>query len=172
MEKNINIQIHDYDSNGFYRIIADYDTSMEECHELRKKACESVKPDWDKLPPKATHIVYYAELVDKQNRTWFAGIYMHGEAYDDKEFDRIFCQPNVGYVGAFHKREKSSLRAKEHLYKDCIIVEFPDGQLMATALDVDGDPIEKTCNSLEAAQKWIDNVEEINNESSFEISER
>lgn len=104
MEKEINIQVHDYDSNGFYRIVLDCNATVDEVREWHKKARESVKVDWDKLPPEATHIVYYAELVDKQNCVWFVGIYMHGEAYDEKDFDRIFCKPEVGYVGAIHKR--------------------------------------------------------------------
>jgi len=37
-------------------------------------------------------------------RVWFAGIFMHGQAYTDKDFEDIFWKPNVGYVGAFHKR--------------------------------------------------------------------
>lgn len=100
----ISIQVHDYDNVGRYRITLDCNASVEEANEWKKKARESVKVDWESLPKEATHIVYYAELVDQQNCVWFAGIFMHGEAYDDKEFDRIFCKPNVGYVGAIHKR--------------------------------------------------------------------
>lgn len=102
----IKVQIHDYDSYGFYRIVADIDTTMEECYALRKKAQESVKVDWESLPKEASHIVYYAELVDDQNCAWLAAVYMHGEAFNDKEFDRIFTRPDVGYVGAYHKNRK------------------------------------------------------------------
>lgn len=63
-------------------------------------------------------------------------------------------------------------RTREHVYKDDIIVEFPDGQFLATTLDIEGDPIEKTCNSLKAAQRWIDEVEKTNQEIAFEASER
>lgn len=63
-------------------------------------------------------------------------------------------------------------RTREHIYKDDIIVEFPDGQFLATTLDIEGDPIEKTCNSLKAAQRWIDEVEKTNQEIAFEASER
>lgn len=63
-------------------------------------------------------------------------------------------------------------RTREHVYKDNIIVEFPDGRFLATALDIEGDPIEKTCNSLRAAQRWIDKVEKTNQEIAFEASER
>ncbi len=62
--------------------------------------------------------------------------------------------------------------AKEHIYKDCIIVEFSDSSFLATAIDIEGDPIEKTCDSLKAAQRWIDKVEEINQSSALEMSER
>ncbi len=51
--------------------------------------------------------------------------------------------------------------AKEHIYKDCIIVEFSDSSFLATAMDIEGDPIEKTCKSLAAAKRWIDSVEQI-----------
>lgn len=50
-------------------------------------------------------------------------------------------------------------RTREHVYKDDIIVEFPDGRFLATTLNIEGDPIEKTCDSLKAAQRWIDKVE-------------
>ena len=63
-------------------------------------------------------------------------------------------------------------RTREHIYKDDIIVEFPDGQFLATTLDIEGDPIEKTCNSLKAAQRWIDEVEKTNQDIAFEASER
>lgn len=63
-------------------------------------------------------------------------------------------------------------RTREHIYKDDIIVEFPDGRFLATTLDIEGDPIEKTCNSLKAAQRWIDEVEKTNQEIAFEASER
>ena len=51
--------------------------------------------------------------------------------------------------------------AKEHIYKDNIIVEFSDNSFLATAIDIEGDPIEKTCKSLAAAKRWIDSVEQI-----------
>lgn len=104
MEKTITVQIHDYDISGRYRIVADFKATSKEVVALMSKALKSVNLDWSKLPPNATHVVYYAELVDKNDHVWFSAIYIRGEAYDDKEFDRVFCQPNVGYVGAFHKR--------------------------------------------------------------------
>ncbi len=64
------------------------------------------------------------------------------------------------------------MKTKEHIYKDNIIVEFPDGQFLATTLDIEGDPIEKTCDSLKAAQRWINKVEKTNQEMAFETSER
>ena len=51
--------------------------------------------------------------------------------------------------------------AKEHIYKDNIIVEFSDNSFLATTVDIEGDPIEKTCKSLAAAKRWIDSVEQI-----------
>lgn len=102
-EQKISIQIHDY-VNGIYRIVEDRKATWAEVRELKEKAISSVKIDWDNLPPSATHVVFYGELIDKNGDVWFAGIYMHGEAYDDTEFDRIFTAKDVGYVGAFHKR--------------------------------------------------------------------
>lgn len=104
MKRRINIQIHDYDSCGRYLIVEDRKVTPEYVHELKEKARRSVNVNWGKLPPEATHIVYYAELLDSQDEVCFAAIYMHGEAYDEAEFDRIFHQPNIGYVGAIHKR--------------------------------------------------------------------
>ena len=51
---------------------------------------------------------------------------------------------------------------KEHYYKDCLIIEYSDGSFLATAMDDEGDPIEKTVNSLQKAMAWIDKVEVIN----------
>lgn len=45
---------------------------------------------------------------------------------------------------------------KEHYYKDCLIIEYSDGSFLATAMDDDGDVIEKTVNSLQKAMAWID----------------
>ena len=104
MEREISIQIHDYDRAGRYVITEDRKATLDEVHELKETARKSVKADWWRLPREATHIVYYAEMLDKDGEVWFAGIYMHGEAYDESEFDRIFHQPNIGYVGAIHKR--------------------------------------------------------------------
>lgn len=101
----ITIQVHDYDNIGRYRIILDCNATLEEVREWKKKAHESVKADWGALPEVAAHIVYYAELVDKQNCVCFAGIYMHGEAYTDEDFERLFAtREDIGYVGAVHKR--------------------------------------------------------------------
>lgn len=104
MNKQISIQVHDYDRIGRYLIIDDREATREEVLDLKKKARASVKVDWDRLDPMLTHIVYYAELVDKKDKVWYAAIYMHGEAYNDKEFYRIFNRPDIGYVGAIHKR--------------------------------------------------------------------
>ena len=104
MEKEICIQIHDYDSWGRYLITEDRKATLQEAHELKEKARKSVKVDWNALPQEATHIVYFAEMLDKDGDVWFAGIFMHGEAYDEAEFERIFQQPEIGYVGAIHKR--------------------------------------------------------------------
>lgn len=105
MEKEITIQIHDYDPLFGYRIVEDRKATKAEVLDLKKKARESVKVEWDKLPKEVRHIVYYGELLDKDGEVWFAGIYMHGEAYGDKDFYRIFTRPDVGYVGAIHKRD-------------------------------------------------------------------
>ena len=77
--------------------------TTEELLKLHNEAINSVKVDWSKLPEGATHIVYYAEMLNEQREVWFAGIYMKGEAYSDEEFYRIFTAPNIGYVGAIHK---------------------------------------------------------------------
>jgi len=105
MEKEITIQIHDYDRFGRYLIVEERKATKAEVLDLKKKARESVKVEWDKLPKEVRHIVYYGELLDKDGEVWFAGIYMHGEAYGDKDFYRIFTRPDVGYVGAIHKRD-------------------------------------------------------------------
>lgn len=57
------------------------------------------------------------------------------------------------------------METKQHIHKDCLIIEYPDGTFLATALDVNGDPIEKTCKSLKAAKRWIDRAEQINIEA-------
>lgn len=64
------------------------------------------------------------------------------------------------------------MKTKEHIYKDNIIIEFPDGRFLATTVDIEGDPIDKTCNSLKAAQRWIDKVERINIDTFIETTER
>lgn len=103
-ENTISLQVHNYDNIGRYRITLDCNATIEEIREWRKKAHESVKVNWDALPKDATHIVYYAELVDKQNCVWFASVYMHGQAYNEKDFDRLFAtRRDIGYVGAIHK---------------------------------------------------------------------
>lgn len=104
MEKQISIQVFDYDRIGRYLIVDEREVTPGEVRELEKKARESVLVDWDNLDPKLTHIVYYAELVDKKDKVWYAAIYMHGEAYDDDTFYRTFWRPDIGYVGAIHKR--------------------------------------------------------------------
>ena len=102
--KEIRIQVHDYSPWGPYSIVEDRTATPEEVHELKERALKSITVDWGRLPKEATHIVYYAELLDRKGEVWFAGIYMKGEAYADAEFERIFQRPEVGYVGAIHKR--------------------------------------------------------------------
>ena len=103
MEK-ITIQIHDYDAHGFYHIVDEKEVTPEQLYALKKAARESVRVEWDKLPEASRHIVYYAELLDQEGEPWLAAVYMHGEAYDDSSFYKLFPVPGVGYVGAFHKR--------------------------------------------------------------------
>lgn len=104
MDKIITIQVHDYDKFGNYRIIENKNTTLAEAQELRKKAIASIgRVDWDKLPKECMHVVYYAELDNSTQGVWFAGIFMHGKAYTDRDFEDIFCKPNVSYVGAFHR---------------------------------------------------------------------
>lgn len=104
MEREIKIQIHDYDRIGRYLIVEDRTATRAEVVALKKKARESVRVEWEKLPEEARHVVYYAELLDESDEVRFAAVYMHGEAYGDKDFYRIFTAPGVGYVGAIHKR--------------------------------------------------------------------
>ena len=54
---------------------------------------------------------------------------------------------------------------KRHVYRDCLIVEYPDGTFLATALDDDGDPIGKSVKSLKEAERWIDRCIEINHDT-------
>lgn len=105
MSKKITVQIHDYDRCGFYHIVEDRKASRQEVVDLKKRTRESVHVDWEKLPRESRHVVYYAELLDKRQNVCFAAVYMHGEAYDDKEFDRIFYRPDIGFVGAIHKKD-------------------------------------------------------------------
>ena len=56
---------------------------------------------------------------------------------------------------------------KEHIYRDNLIIEYPDGTFIATAVDDEGDPIEKSCKSLDKAKAWIDKTIDINSEASF-----
>ena len=113
MSKEIQIQIHDYDRAGRYLIVEDRKAGAEEVASLKKKALQSVNlSSWDVLPENARHIVYYAELLDGAGEVWFAAIYMHGEAYDDAEFDRIFTRPEIGYVGAYHKLGRGTYSTK------------------------------------------------------------
>jgi len=104
MGKTVCIQVHDYDRYGFYHIVDDRNATIEELAELKEKARKSVHLDWNELPKEADHVVYYAEVLGNDGEPWFAAIYMHGEAYCEKEFDRIFHGKSIGYVGAFHKR--------------------------------------------------------------------
>ena len=103
-QQEVSIQIHDYDKYGNYHIVEDRKARICELAKLKEEARKSVKPEWNKLPDECTHIVYFAELLDENSEVWFAGIYMKGEAYDDKEFEAIFNAKNIGFVGAFHKR--------------------------------------------------------------------
>lgn len=101
----IDIQIHDYDNAGRYRIVEDRQATQKELNELKNKARLSVKPLWDYLPKESEHIVYYAEMLNNVGNVWFAAIYMHGEAYTDDDFYETFCTPQIGYVGAIHKHK-------------------------------------------------------------------
>lgn len=103
--KKIQVQIHDYDRCGIYHIVEDREATSSEVAELKKRARASVHADWGRLPEEARHIVYYAELLDVRGEVWFAAVYMHGEAYCDSDFYRTFTAPDVGYVGAVHKRD-------------------------------------------------------------------
>lgn len=103
MEKKIKVQIHDYDALGRYRITDEREVTKEEMLNLRQKAKESIKLDWDSLPETFNHVVYYAERLDKKGDISTAAIYMHGEALVESSFNGVFNQPDIGYVGAFHK---------------------------------------------------------------------
>jgi len=106
MERKIKVQIHDYDACGRYLITEEGEITNEERVALKHKARESVitPVDWSSLHEDLRHIVYYAELLDKDGEIWYVAIFMHGEAYPDDEFYRVFTQKDIGYVGAFHKR--------------------------------------------------------------------
>ena len=45
---------------------------------------------------------------------------------------------------------------KEHIYKGNKIIEYPNGDFIATAIGVGEDIITQHCESLEKAQKWLD----------------
>lgn len=55
-----------------------------------------------------------------------------------------------------------AIKQKRHIYRDCYVFEYADGSFVATALDIDGDPMEKKCKSLDRAKKWIDHVYDTN----------
>lgn len=44
----------------------------------------------------------------------------------------------------------------EHNYKGNLIIEYPDGDFMATAIGIDGDVTTQHCDTLEKAEKWLD----------------
>lgn len=101
----IRLQVHDYDNLGIYRIILDCYASTQEVTNWKNKARLSLWIDWSKLPQQIRHVVFYAELLDKQNCVYLVGIYMHGQAYEEKDFERIFQRSDVGLVGAYHKNK-------------------------------------------------------------------
>ena len=45
---------------------------------------------------------------------------------------------------------------KEHVYKGNLIIEYPDGDFMATAIGLEEDITSEHCSSLEKAQEWLD----------------
>ena len=44
----------------------------------------------------------------------------------------------------------------EHDYKGNLIIEYPNGVFMATAIGIDGDITTHNCDTLEKAEKWLD----------------
>ena len=44
----------------------------------------------------------------------------------------------------------------EHEYKGNLIIEYSDGDFMATAIGIGGDITTQHCKSLEDAQQWLD----------------
>jgi len=105
MNEKITIQIHNYDNAGRYIIVEDRKATSREVSEMKKEARASVRAEWDKLPTECRHILYYAELLDKNGNVWYAAIYMHGEAFTDGDFFGIVDRPDIGYVGAIHKKD-------------------------------------------------------------------
>lgn len=105
MEKKIKIQVHDWDDLNIYRIVEEKNVSLEEVQELKERARKSVIIDPTALPEEIRHIVYYAEMLDKDGEVWFAAAYMGGHGYSEGVFNETFCRSDVGYVGAFHKRD-------------------------------------------------------------------
>ncbi len=113
----ITVQVHDWDSFGNYRIVRDEQITREELVELKKQARESAREnlDWEVIDEQNReycernntqfcHLMYYAELVNKNDEVWFAAIYMHGEAHTEDSFEKIATRSDIGYVGAFHRQ--------------------------------------------------------------------
>lgn len=116
MADKITIQVHDWDSAGRYRIVREEQVSKEELVALKKQARNSAREnlDWDVIDEqnkewcslngtRFCHLLYYAELLNEHGDIWFAGIYMHGQAYIESDFERITNRQDIGYVGAFHR---------------------------------------------------------------------
>ena len=78
----------------------DTDVDTLELCKIRKLAHDYLMPhiNWDDYDPIYTHIVYYAEY---NNETVY--VYTDIELYTDETFER-FQKPDIGIVGAFHRR--------------------------------------------------------------------
>ena len=68
--------------------------SKKELESLKKQAIEDIKQvPWGD----ASHLVYYAELLDNDNKIYFANIYLDGtyDPCDDEKLEKIYQRKRV-----------------------------------------------------------------------------
>ena len=95
--------------------------------------------DWDCLAPPNHYNLPLNTIIEAEDEDSVI------DALSDKYG---WCINSVGEI--------KEITCIEHEYKGNLIIEYPDGDFMATAIGIGGDITNQHCKSLEDAQQWLD----------------
>lgn len=115
--ETIRVRIHDRDGAGVYRIVEEKEMTLHEFAELRERAEQSSRCDWDELPVRINHVLWCITYREGYRENDRADVYMGGRAYTDNGFADTALRAGVWRADAHHRPGHGTIYVRTSIFK-------------------------------------------------------